>query len=247
MQIKLNHFKRFEKQIILKKIGIKGQKKILSSNVLVIGIGGLGCPLISYLAASGVGKIGIVDFDKVEFSNLNRQNLFEEGDLGKFKVVQAKKKIKKLNKQISVIAFKEKITSKNIKKIFKGFDIICDGTDNFKTRYLINDYCLENKKILITASISKFDGHLLKFNFKKKGPCYKCFMPEIPDIENNCQNDGIFAPVAGIMGTLQASEVLKSILNLKNDLNGQILIFNALKIELRKLKITINKKCINKC
>ena len=247
MQIKLNHFKRFEKQIILKKIGIKGQKKILSSNVLVIGIGGLGCPLISYLAASGVGKIGIVDFDKVEFSNLNRQNLFEEGDLGKFKVVQAKKKIKKLNKQISVIAFKEKITSKNIKKIFKGFDIICDSTDNFKTRYLINDYCLENKKILITASISKFDGHLLKFNFKKKGPCYKCFMPEIPDIENNCQNDGIFAPVAGIMGTLQASEVLKSILNLKNDLNGQILIFNALKIELRKLKITINKKCINKC
>lgn len=247
MQIKLNHFKRFEKQIILKKIGIKGQKRILSSNVLVVGIGGLGCPLISYLAASGVGKIGIVDFDKVEFSNLNRQNLFEEGDLGKFKVVQAKKKIKKLNKQISVIAFKEKITSKNIKKIFKGFDIICDGTDNFKTRYLINDYCLENKKILITASISKFDGHLLKFNFKKKGPCYKCFMPEIPDIENNCQNDGIFAPVAGIMGTLQASEVLKSILNLKNDLNGQILIFNALKIELRKLKITINKKCINKC
>tara|TARA_B100001093_G_C26658317_1_gene940649 strand:- start:271 stop:1014 length:744 start_codon:yes stop_codon:yes gene_type:complete len=247
MQIKLNHFKRFEKQIILKKIGIKGQKKILSSNVLVIGIGGLGCPLISYLAASGVGKIGIVDFDKVEFSNLNRQNLFEEGDLGKFKVVQAKKKIKKLNKQISVIAFKEKITSKNIKKIFKGFDIICDSTDNFKTRYLINDYCLLNKKILITASISKFDGHLLKFNFKKKGPCYKCFMPEIPDIENNCQNDGIFAPVAGIMGTLQASEVLKSILNLKNDLNGQILIFNALKIELRKLKITINKKCINKC
>jgi molybdopterin-synthase adenylyltransferase len=247
MQIKLNHFKRFEKQIILKKIGIKGQKRILSSNVLVVGIGGLGCPLISYLAASGVGKIGIVDFDKVEFSNLNRQNLFEEGDLGKFKVVQAKKKIKKLNKQISVITFKEKITSKNIKKIFKGFDIICDGTDNFKTRYLINDYCLENKKILITASISKFDGHLLKFNFKKKGPCYKCFMPEIPDIENNCQNDGIFAPVAGIMGTLQASEVLKSILNLKNDLNGQILIFNALKIELRKLKITINKKCINKC
>jgi len=247
MIITLNHYKLFEKQIILKKIGIAGQKKIFEANVLVVGIGGLGCPLITYLAASGLGKIGIVDFDKIEISNLNRQTLFGIDDVGKFKVDQAKKNIKKLNKNIKIITFKKKITSKNIKNIFKKFDIICDGTDNFKTRYLINDYCLKNKKILISAAISKFDGHLIKFNFRKKGPCYRCFMPEIPFIENNCQIEGIFSPVAGIMGSLQANEVLKTILNLKNDLTNQILIFDALKNKFRKLKISINRKCVNKC
>jgi adenylyltransferase/sulfurtransferase len=247
MKITLDHFKKFEKQIILKKIGVSGQRKILSSSVLVVGVGGLGCPLITYLAASGIGKIGIVDHDKIELSNLNRQTLFGISDLGKLKVEQAKKSINKLNKKIKITVFKEKLTSKNIKNILKKFDIICDGTDNFYTRYLINDYCLKNKKILISGAISKFDGHLLKFNFKKKGPCYRCFMPEIPDTKNDCQSEGIFSPVAGIMGSLQASEVLKSILNSKNDLTSQILIFDALKTEFRKLKISINKKCINKC
>ena len=247
MKITLDHFRRFEKQIILKNIGVAGQKKIFASNVLVVGVGGLGCPLINYLAASGVGKIGIVDFDKVELSNLNRQNLFDTSDIGKFKVDQAKRKIKKINKKIKVIVFKKRLIDKNIKYIFGKFDIICDGTDNFGTRYLINDYCVKNKKILITAAISKFQGHLFKFDFKKKSPCYRCFMPEAPNIERNCQTDGIFSPVAGIMGSLQANEVLKSILNLKNDLTSKILLFDALKTEFRKSKITINKKCANKC
>tara|TARA_B110000003_G_C16553868_1_gene497688 strand:+ start:35 stop:778 length:744 start_codon:yes stop_codon:yes gene_type:complete len=247
MKITRNHYKLFEKQIILKKIGISGQKKILASSVLVVGIGGLGCPLITYLAASGVGKIGIVDFDKVELSNLNRQILFSISDLGKFKVNQAKKKIKRLNKKIKIISFKKKITSKNIENIFKKFDIICDGTDNFETRYLINDYCKKNKKILISAAINKFDGHLLNFNYKKKGPCYRCYMPEMPDIENNCQTEGIFSPVAGVMGTLQANEVLKTILHLKSDLTNKILIFDAIKNNFRKSRISINQKCINKC
>ena len=247
MKITRNHYKLFEKQIILKKIGISGQKKILASSVLVVGIGGLGCPLITYLAASGVGKIGIVDFDKVELSNLNRQILFSISDLGKFKVDQAKKKIKRLNKKIKIISFKKKITSKNIENIFKKFDIICDGTDNFETRYLINDYCKKNKKILISAAINRFDGHLLNFNYKKKGPCYRCYMPEMPDIENNCQTEGIFSPVAGVMGTLQANEVLKTILHLKSDLTNKILIFDAIKNNFRKSRISINQKCINKC
>ena len=247
MKITLDHFKQFEKQIILKKIGIAGQKKILSSSVLVVGVGGLGCPLITYLAASGIGKIGIVDFDQVEISNLNRQTLFGISDLGKYKVIQAKKKISKLNKKVKIISFKKKLTSENVKNIFRKFDIICDGTDNFNTRYLINDYCKKNKKILISAAISKFDGHLFKFNFKKRGPCYRCFMPEIPDTENSCQTEGIFSPVAGIIGSLQANEVLKSILNLKNDLTDQILIFDALKTEFRKSKISINRNCINRC
>ena len=247
MKINLSQFKRFEKQIILKKIGLVGQKKISSANVLIIGMGGLGCPLLTYLAASGVGKIGIVDFDKVEVSNLNRQTLFNEKDIGKYKVEQAKKAIHKINKKIKIITFKQKLTFKNIKKIFNSYDIICDGTDNYNTRYLINDYCVKNKKILISSAISKFDGQLMKFDFKKKGPCYRCFMPIPPDFENNCQTEGIFSPVAGIMGSLQASEVLKSILNSKNDLRNRLLIFDALETEFRKSRISINPKCINKC
>ena len=247
MKINLGQFKRFEKQIILKKIGLAGQKKIFSANVLVVGLGGLGCPLLTYIASSGVGKIGIVDFDKVEISNLNRQTLFNPSDIGKFKVNQAKKAINKINKKINVIPFKKKLTSKNIKKIFSSFDIICDGTDNYNTRYLINDFCLKNKKILISSAISKFDGQLMKFNFRKKGPCYRCFMPSSPDFENNCQTEGIFSPVAGIMGSLQANEVLKCILNSKNDLTNHVLIFDSLKTEFRKSKISINPKCINKC
>ncbi len=247
MQINLSQFKRFEKQIILKKIGLSGQKKILSSNVLIIGLGGLGCPLLTYLASSGVGKIGIVDFDKVELSNLSRQTLFNYNDIGKFKVEQAKKAINKIDNRIKIISFKKKLTSRNIKKIINKFDIICDGTDNFNTRYLINDYCVKSKKILISSAITRFDGQLIKFNFKKKGPCYRCFMPSPPENENNCQTEGIFSPVAGIMGALQANEVLKCILNTKNSMTNSILIFNSLKTEFRKLKISINPKCINKC
>ena len=247
MKINLSQFKRFEKQIILKKIGLAGQKKIFNANVLIVGLGGLGCPLLTYLVSSGVGKIGIVDFDKVEMSNLNRQTLFSPSDIGKFKVSQIKKKVSKINKKIKIIPFQVKLTSKNINKIFNNFNIICDGTDNYNTRYLINDYCLKSKKILVSSAISKFDGQLMKFNFKKKGPCYRCFMPSQPDFENNCQTEGIFSPVAGIMGSLQANEVLKTILNKKDDLTSRLLIFDSLKTEFKKLKISINPKCINRC
>ena len=240
-------FKRFEKQIILKKVGIGGQKKILSAKVLIIGIGGLGCPLLTYLAASGVGKIGIVDYDKVEISNLNRQTLFAQSDIGKFKVNQAKKNIKKINSKIKILPFNLKLNANNIKKVLKDFDIICDGTDNFKTRYLINDECKRSKKILISAAISKFDGHLYKFNFKKKGSCYRCFMPEIPNDENNCQSEGIFSPVAGILGSMQANEVLKTILNFKNNLHNRMIVFNSIKSDFRNIKIGYNPNCKNKC
>ena len=247
MKINLKEFKRFEKQIILKNIGINGQKKIFNSRVLVIGIGGLGSPLLTYLATSGVGTIGVVDFDKVELSNLNRQTLFVTKDIGKFKVNQAKTYISKLNKKIRVKVYKKKITASNIKSIIKNFDIICDGTDNFDTRYLINDQCKKSKKILISAAISKYDGHLFKFNFKKKGSCYRCFMPEKPILENNCDTDGIFSPVAGVLGSLQANEVLKTILDIKKDLNNQIIIFDAIKTNFRTLKLNFNPNCRNRC
>ncbi len=247
MKFNLKDFKRFEKQIILKKIGISGQKKIKNSKVLVIGMGGLGCPLVTYLASAGVCNIGIVDHDKVELSNLSRQTLFNLNDIGKFKVNQAKVKIKKIYNEIKIKIFKEKILNENINKILKNYDIICDGTDNFETRYLINDQCKKNKKILISAAISKFDGQLFKFNFKKKGPCFRCFMPMKPEQENNCGTEGIFSPVAGIIGCLQANEILKTILGIGDDLNNNILVFDALKTSLRKIKINSNPSCLNKC
>ena len=247
MKIDLRQFKRFEKQIVLKKIGINGQKKIFESKVLLIGVGGLGCPLLTYLAASGVGTLGIVDHDKVELSNLNRQTLFVASDVGKFKVIQAKNHINKINKKIKIKACKRKVSRSNIKSVIKGFDIICDGTDNYETRYIINDQCKKSKKILISAAISKFDGHLFKFNFKKKGCCYRCFMPNKPITENNCDTEGIFSPVAGILGSLQANEVLKTILNFKEDLNNQMIIFNAIKSNFRSIKLGRNPYCRNKC
>ena len=247
MALNLKEFKRFEKQIILKKIGISGQKKIKKANVLIIGVGGLGCPLLSYLASSGISNIGIVDYDKIELGNLNRQILFNTSDLGKYKVYQAKKRIKKIYNQIKLKTFKIKITNKNIDSILRKYNIICDGTDNFDTRLLINDYCKKKKKILISAAISKFDGHLFKFNFKKKIPCFRCFMPQQPIQDVNCDVQGVFPPVAGILGSLQANEVLKTILDLKDDLNGNILIFDSLKMIIRKTKIQINPKCLNVC
>ena len=247
MSLNLSEFKRFEKQIILKKIGISGQKKIKKSKVLIIGMGGLGCPLLTYLASAGIYNIGIIDHDKVEISNLSRQILFNSADLGKYKVIQAKSKINKIYKGIKIKTFNQKVSTTNIKNIFKDYDIICDGTDNFNTRYLINDYCKKNKKILISAAISQFDGQLFKFNFKKEGPCFRCFMPEKPIQENNCETEGIFSPVAGILGSLQANEVLKTILGLKDDLDNNFLIFNSLKMTLRKIKINTNPNCLNKC
>ncbi|MDA9090142.1 HesA/MoeB/ThiF family protein [Pelagibacteraceae bacterium] len=247
MKISNNDLQRYSKQIILKNIGIIGQKRILKSKVAIIGIGGLGCPLVLYLANSGVGNIGLIDHDKIDLSNLNRQILFNTTDVGKYKVKEAKKKINEINKNIKVKIFKEKLTKKNIKNILSKFDIICDGTDNYESRYLINDYCLKHKKILISAAISKFEGQVFNFNFKRNIPCFRCFMPEVPDEDNNCETAGIVPSLAGITGTLQANEVLKTILKTKNDLVGKILIFNLLTLHFRKIKLTKDINCIKEC
>ena len=247
MQLSNSDLKRYFKQIILKNIGVSGQKKIASSKILVIGVGGLGCPLLLYLANSGVKNFGIVDNDKIELSNLNRQILFTKADLGKYKVSQAEKILKRIDKNINIKSYKKKVDVDNIKSIIKNYDIICDGTDNFKSRYLINDYSLKFKKILISAAINKFNGHLFKFDFRKKTPCFRCFMPEYPNSENNCETDGIISPLAGVMGTLQANEVLKSILNIKSDLSKSILIFDSMKTTFRKVKLNKNPSCVNQC
>jgi len=247
MKISNNDLLRYSKQIILKQVGVLGQKKISSTKVLIVGVGGLGCPLVLYLSSLGINNIGIADHDKVDFSNLNRQILFNTRDVGKFKVTQAKKFLKKVNKKIKINIYKEMIIEKNIQSILPQYDIICDCSDNFPTRYLLNDFCLKNKKILISAAISKFEAHIFNFNFSKNIPCYRCFMPEIPDKENKCDAEGILPTVAGIAGTLQANEVVKSIIEKKNELVGKMIVFNALNLNFRKIKLTQNNYCIMGC
>ena len=247
MRISNNEYKKFSKQIILKKFGIIGQKKIKSSKVLIFGMGGLGCPLSVYLASSGVGTIGIVDYDKVELSNLNRQIIFNTQDIGKYKVDIAKKKIKNINNKSKIKSYKFKVNKRNIEKLIQNFDIICDGTDNFHTRLLINDFSLKKKKILISAAVSGFDGHIFKFDFRKKTPCYRCFMPEIPSQNNNCDTEGVTPTITGVMGTLQANEVLNSILNFKSNMGQKMIIFDSIKMNFRKVKLSKNKKCKNQC
>jgi len=238
---------RYSRQIILKKVGTIGQKKLLQSRVLVVGAGGLGSPISIYLTALGVGKIGIIDKDKVEMSNLARQIIFETKDINKNKSYVAIKKLKKINPNIELKSFKIKLTSKNINKIAKKFDLIIDGSDNFRTRFLINDYCLKNQKILISGAISKFDGQVYTFNFlKKKSPCLRCFipiMPRNPDIDN-CEHEGVLGPLAGIIGSIQANEAVKEILKIGDSLCGNILIVDALKLTFRKVILNKRSNCL---
>jgi molybdopterin/thiamine biosynthesis adenylyltransferase len=240
---------RFSRQIILKDIGILGQKKILSSKVLVVGVGGLGSPVTEFLSRAGIGSLGIVDNDKISLSNLHRQSLYNTSDIGKFKVKIAKDKIKKINPNTKVTIYKIRLNNKNFEKIINGYDYVVDGSDNFKTKFLINDFCLKFKKILVTAAISKFDGHVFTFNFKnKKIPCLRCFFQasNISDDLLNCESGGILGTVAGIVGTIQANEVLKKILNIGTVLDGYIFILDLLNLNFRKVKLKKRKNCICK-
>ena len=246
MKFTKKQLKRYSRQIILKKVGAIGQKKLLKSSVLIVGAGGLGSPISIYLSALGVGKIGIVDKDKVELSNLNRQVIFETNDLKKKKSLTAANKLKRINPDISIKSFNRKINSRNINQIAKEFHIIVDGSDNFKTRFLINDYCLKEKKILISGAISKFDGQVYTFNFlKKNSPCLRCFIPNMPPNTNidNCEFDGVLGPLAGIIGSIQANEAAKEILGIGNTLCGFILIVDGLKLTFRKVKLNKRAGC----
>ena len=240
---------RFSRQIVIKDIGILGQKKILLSKVLIIGAGGLGSSVIEFLSRAGVGKLGIVDNDKINLSNLHRQSLYNTSDIGKFKVKIAKDKIKKINQNTEVKTYKIRLNNKNFKNIIKDYDYIVDGSDNFKTKFLLNNFCLKFKKILVTGAISKFDGHILTFDFKnKKNPCLKCFFQEteISDDLLNCDSEGILGTVAGIVGTIQANEILKKILNIGTGLDKYIFILDFLNLNFRKVKLKKRKNCICK-
>jgi molybdopterin/thiamine biosynthesis adenylyltransferase len=248
-QLNKKRIERFSRQIVLKDIGILGQKKILSSKVLIIGAGGLGSPVAEFLSRAGVGSIGIVDNDKISLSNLHRQSLYNTSDIGKFKVKVTKDKIKKINPDTKVTIYKIRLNNINFKKIINNYDYIVDGSDNFTTKFLLNDLCIKFKKTLVVGAISKFDGHVFTFNFKnKKIPCLKCFFQEsnISDDLLNCESEGILGTVAGIVGTIQANEVLKKILSIGKGLDGYILILDLLYLNFRKVKIKKRKNCFCK-
>ena len=247
MSLKFNksQIERFSRQIILKDIGVVGQKKILESKVLMIGMGGLGCPVVEFLTRSGVGTLGIVDHDIVSLSNIHRQSLYGENDLGKSKVKVAKKKLKDISSKTKIDIFNLKLNKKNFEKIIKKYDYVVDGTDNFTTKFLINDLCLKYKKFLVTGAISKFDGHIFTFDFNnKKTPCLRSFYQEetLSDDILNCEYEGVLGTVAGIVGTMQANEILKKILNIGKNLNGFILILDLLNLSFRKVKLNKRKK-----
>ncbi len=246
-QLSKSFIERFSRQIILKDVGVLGQKKILYSKVLIVGAGGLGCPAAEFLTRAGVGTIGIIDNDKVALSNLHRQSLYSSSEVGKSKVVIVKKKLNLINQNTKIKPYQLRLNKINIKKIAKNYNYIVDGSDNFKTKFLLNDYCLKNKKTLISGAISKFDGHIFTFNFKnKKIPCLRCFYQEnkISDDLLNCEAEGILGTTAGTIGTLQANEVLKKILNLNGNIDGFIFIIDMLKLNFRKAKIKKRKGCI---
>ena len=237
---------KYSRQIVLKNVGTIGQKKILSSNVLIVGAGGLGCPIVDYLSRAGIGKIGIVDYDKVDISNIHRQSIYTLKDVGKYKVEVLKKKIIDINPDVKTKIYKNKITKKNAYKILNQFDIIVDGSDNFKTKFLLNQFANKLKKIFIAGAISKYDGHIFSFNFKRKDEaCLKCFyQSEVNEEVLNCETDGILGPVAGIVGNIQANEVLKYILGFKNELSNKILIINLLNLTFRQTRFSKKKNCI---
>ncbi len=237
---------RYSRQIVLKNIGIAGQKKISLSKVFIIGAGGLGCPVADLLCRAGIGEIGIADNDKVSLSNLNRQILFNTADVNKYKVDVLKKKLKAINPFVSIKTYRKRINKKNIDALISKYQIIIDASDNFDTKFLLNEKSIKFKKKLIIGAISKFDGHIFVFDFKNNNSaCLKCFYQEKPSNEIlNCDQEGILGTTASVVGSLQANEIIKTIIGTENVLRNSILILNLLNLKQRIVKFKKIKKCI---
>ena len=235
MNLKTNELERYSRQIIIKDIGISGQKKIKKSKVLIVGLGGLGCPVAEYLCRAGVGTIGLIDHDKIDLSNIHRQSMFTTKDINKYKVKVVSDRVKKINPNIRIKSFKKKLNRSNIEILINDFDIIIDGTDNFTSKFLVNEFSRKFKKIFVCGAISKFDGHVFSFNFSKDNSlCLKSFYQTIPNDEVlNCEADGVVGTVASVVGSIQANEVIKNIIEIGKSLNGKVLIINLLNLDFR--------------
>ena len=238
---------RYARHVILDEVGEKGQVRLLEAKVLVVGAGGLGAPVLLYLAAAGVGTLGMIDDDTVDLSNLQRQVIHDEASIGHLKVESAARRIQAINPDIRVIAHRERLTAGNVARVIADYDVIADGSDNFSTRYLLNDACFAAKTTLVSAALLRFDGQLstYKAHLGEGHPCYRCLFPEppSPDLIPRCEEAGILGAVAGVMGTLQATEVLKEVLNLGDSLSGRLLIYDALSAEFRKVKVPKDPHC----
>ena len=229
MELTDNEKNRYSRHISLDQVGLSGQEKLKEAKVIVIGAGGLGCPILQYLTAAGVGTIGIIDFDEVDETNLQRQILFTVNDIGKNKAIAAEQGLKQLNPNVNFNVYTDKLTTQNALSLFTDYDIVVDGTDNFSTRYLINDASLITNKPLVYGAIYKFEGQVTVFNYKK-GPSYRCLFPEPPKAGSvpNCSEVGVIGILPGLIGTQQANEVLKLILEIGTLLSGKLLTYNAL-------------------
>jgi len=239
---------RYARHILLKEVGGQGQKKLLASRVLVVGAGGIGAPLIQYLAAAGVGTIGVADHDHVSLSNLQRQVLYETGDVGAPKTERAKAATDRLNPDVSVKEHRERITPENALEVISDYDLVVEGIDNFAGRYVLNKTCIALSKPLVSAAVGRFEGQLSVFKpFDDPGvlPCYRCLVPEEPPRETqvNCEEEGVLGAVTGVMGTLAAMEALKEILGVGETLVGRLLIYDGLNSETRTIALPADPEC----
>ena len=238
-------FRRYSRHLILPEVGLAGQKKIKATSVLCIGAGGLGSPIAMYLAAAGIGKIGIVDFDTVDYSNLQRQILHTDADVGRSKAESAKETIAGINPNVEVVIHNTALTSENAFDLIRPYDIVVDGTDNFPTRYLTNDACVLLKKPNVYGSIFRFEGQASVFAPHLGGPCYRCLYPEPPPpgMVPSCAEGGVLGVLPGIIGCIQATEILKLALGKGKPLIGRLLLFNALDMKFRELKLRRDPEC----
>lgn len=245
MQLSNEEIRRYSRHLILPEVGLSGQKKICSTSVLCIGAGGLGSPIAMYLAAAGIGKIGIVDFDNVDFSNLQRQILHTDADVGRPKAQSAKETLAGINPGVEVVLHNTRIHSENALDIIRPYDIVVDGTDNFPTRYLTNDACVLLRKPNVYGSIFRFEGQASVFAPHLGGPCYRCLYPEPPPpgMVPSCAEGGVLGVLPGIIGCIQATEILKLALGKGSSLIGRLLLFNALDMKFRELKLRRDPQC----
>ncbi len=243
-QLNREEIQRYSRHLIMPEVAMEGQKKIRQSSVLVVGAGGLGTPLISYLAAAGVGKLGLVDFDVVDFTNLQRQVIYSTEDVGRSKLEVAEKRVKQMNPGVEVETYPTRLTSENALDILRGYDVVVDGTDNFPTRYLVNDACVLLGIPNVYGSIFRFEGQASIFA-TDGGPCYRCLYPEPPPpgLVPSCAEGGVLGVLPGIVGTIQATETIKLILGRGESLAGRLLLFDALKMKFREVQAKKDPEC----
>jgi adenylyltransferase/sulfurtransferase len=245
MELNNDEIRRYSRHLILPEVGLSGQKKIRGTSVLCIGAGGLGSPIAMYLAAAGIGKLGILDFDVVDFSNLQRQIIHGTADVNRPKTESAKETIARINPNVEVVVHNTRISSENALDLIRPYDIVVDGTDNFPTRYLTNDACVLLKKPNVYGSIFRFEGQASVFAPHLGGPCYRCLYPEPPppELVPSCAEGGVLGVLPGIVGTIQATEILKLAIGRGSSLVGRLLLFNALDMKFRELKLRRDPKC----